>query len=569
MDLHTSLSLAWRALLRDGLRSALTLVGITIGVGAVLTMVAVGSGARASIEDQVAAAGLNVITVTAGNYKMKTDDPGGGVVDHQARFENQLTWGCAPHSGSLAYGGPSVPLRSFTVTPSASTATRPATNENEILVGRRIAVQKPDDGCSALSDVRFWTLMPSPRAAVWRPSDDGPAFHTRLIGHPEDDPMEKHDHPTSRDRLGDSAAGLGAAATLTTGDADAIRRQVPGVQYVASGVHESARVVLDRSRWFTRLHGTDADFADIRRTWSYKYGRFFSAREASRGEQVLAVGHVVSEKLFAPGSDPTKTTVTIWNQPFNVVGVISSTNWASSGAVGDDEFDAVYVPLATVHRLLNLSKLNTITITAKSAADVSRVAKAVTKLLRVRHEISETEPDDFVVATQAGKALGKGINPQVARAITGNVPGLEAVTLEQLSTTLARSSQTMTALLASVAGVSLLVGGIGIMNVMLLSVTERTREIGLRMALGARSRDVLMQFLAEAVTLSMTGGVMGVALGLAAAGGVRQMLRWATVVSPGAIVLAVGVAAMVGVCFGLYPARRASMLDPIDALRFE
>jgi putative ABC transport system permease protein len=555
MDLQTSLSVAWRALLRDGLRSALTLLGMTIGVGAVVTMVAVGSGARASIEDQVAAAGLNVITVTAGNYKVKTDDPGGGVVDHQARFEVELDRGnfvpAGPPSRRRSWG-PQLPRSA----PAGAPLARPALNSTS----------------TPVSSVRAQVLRgevfdASLHPAVWRLSGDSPGV--RLIGHPEDDPMEKHDHPTSRDRLGDSAAGLGAAATLTPGDAEAIRRQVPGVQYVASGVHESARVVLDRSRWFTRLHGTDADFADIRRTWSYKYGRFFAAREASGGEQVLALGSVVYEKLFAPGSDPTGTTVTIWNQPFKVVGVISSTNWASAGAVGDDEFDAVYIPLTTVHRLLNLSKLNTITITAKSAADVSRVARAVTELLRMRHEIDEAAPDDFVVATQAGKALGKGINPQVARAITGNVPGLEAVTLEQLSATLDRSSRTMTALLASVAGVSLLVGGIGIMNVLLLSVTERTREIGLRMALGARSRDVLLQFMAEAVTLSLTGGVMGVLVGLAAAGGVRQALRWATVVSPGAIVLAVGVAGMVGVCFGVYPARRASMLDPIDALRFE
>jgi putative ABC transport system permease protein len=157
----------------------------------------------------------------------------------------------------------------------------------------------------------------------------------------------------------------------------------------------------------------------------------------------------------------------------------------------------------------------------------------------------------------------------VARAITGNAPGLEQLTLEQLSHTLERASRTMTVLLASVAGVSLLVGGIGIMNVMLLSVTERTKEIGLRMALGARSRDVMLQFLAEAVTLSLIGGVIGVLLALAASGGVQQVLRWSAVVSPGAIVLAVAVAAAVGVFFGIYPARQAARLDPIDALRYE
>jgi putative ABC transport system permease protein len=499
MDLSTGFATAWRVLRRNGVRSTLTLLGISIGIAAVLAMVAVGNGARRSIEDQVAAAGMNVITVTAGNYRMKGEDPGGGVADHQAQFD-----------------------------------TRP--------------------------------FPAVPRPAVWRSSNER-GF--RLIGHPEDDPMEKHDHPTSRDRLGDSAAGLGAAATLTRGDADAIRRDIAGVQFVAAGVHESARVVLDGRRWFTRLHGTEADLADIRRTWSYSAGRFFSDRESSRGDQVVVLGSVVHGKLFQPGANVVGAQVRIWNQPFTVVGVVASTTWASAGAVGDDQFDAVYIPLTTVHRLLNLTKLNTITVTAQSAAATSRVAKDVTTLLRQRHHIGDAAPDDFVVRSQASAALGKGINPQVARAITGNVPGLEAVTLEQLSTTLDRSSRTMTVLLASVAGVSLLVGGIGIMNIMLLSVTERTREIGLRMALGARGRDVLLQFMAEAVTLSLAGGIIGVVIGLAAARGVHQALRWATFVTPGAIGMAVGVAAAVGLFFGLYPARQASRLDPIEALRFE
>ncbi len=510
MELSACFALAWRTLRRNGLRSALTLLGITIGVGAVLTMVAAGNGARASIEDQVAAAGMNVITVSAGNYKMKGEEDGGGVADHQAAFRTDDPDAFAP-----------------AVSPRARYA-----------------------------------------SAVYYPQRDQPTF--TLIGHPEDDPMEKHNHPTSRERLGDSAAGLGAAATLTRADADAVRGQVKGVQYVAAGVHESARIVLDDKRWFTRLHGTESDMASIRRTWNVTHGRFFNDSESAKGAQVIVLGSVVYAKLFPDGkTDPTGQTVTVWNQPFTVVGVLASTTWTNSGAVGDDEFDAVYVPLGAVHRLLNLSKLNTITITSKSAAETSRVSKDVTALLRTRHSIAEAAADDFVVRTQATAALGKGFNPQVARAIAGNVPGLESVTLEQLSLTMERSSRTMTMLLASVASVSLLVGGIGIMNVMLLSVTERTREIGIRMALGARGRDVMLQFMAEAVTLSLTGGVIGVVLGLIAAGSVRQMLKWATVISPGAIVIAVAVAAAVGVFFGLYPARQASKLDPIEALRFE
>jgi putative ABC transport system permease protein len=487
MTLSTSFSLALKSLQRNRLRSFLTLLGITIGVAAVLTMVALGNGARASIEDQVVSAGMNIITVVAGNYRITGED-GGGVADHQAR------------------------------------------NEGRSLV--------------------FDDVVP----AAW---------------HPEDDPMVKHNHPTARERLGDSAAGLGAAATLTRDDARAIRTEVGGVQFVASGVHESARVVHDGQRWFTRLHGTEPDIARIRRSWAFRYGRFFNEVEIDRGEQVIVLGKVVYEKLFAPGSDPRTTPVTIWNQPFKVLGVVEGTSWTAAGAVGDDQFDAVYIPVTTVHRLLNLSKLNTIVVTSGSVAETTRVSRDVTKLLRARHGIGEADPDDFVVRTQAGAALGKGINPQVARAIAGNVPGLEQVTLGQLSQTLERSSRTMSALLAGIAAVSLLVGGIGIMNIMLLSVTERTREIGLHMAMGARARDVERQFLAEAVTLSLIGGAIGIVLSLAASRGIHQVMHWSAVVTPGAILAAVAVAAAVGIGFGLYPARKASRLDPIDALTFE
>jgi putative ABC transport system permease protein len=482
--------LATKTLRRNPLRSALTLVGITIGVAAVVTMVAVGNGARASIEEQVVAAGMNVITVVAGNYQMKGESGAGGVEDH--------------------------------------------------------------NGWLDVDEVPFSI------------ADD-----IALVSHPEDDPMEKHNHPTARQRLGDAAAGLGAAATLTRDDAVAIRSEVRGIQYVSAGVHESARVVLGDRRWFTRLHGAETDLPRIRRSWVFKPGRFFSDSESENGEQVVVLGTIAHQRLFGAGTDPIGQDVRIWNQPFRVIGVVASTNWATTGAVGDDQFDAVYVPLTAVHRLLNLTKLNSITLTSRSAGETTDVSRRVTALLRRRHGIGDADPDDFVVRTQASVALGKGVSRDVARAITGNAPGLEQLTLEQLSKTLERSSRTMTLLLASVAGVSLLVGGIGIMNIMLLSVTERTREIGLRMAIGARSRDVLMQFLAEAVTLSLIGGVIGVILAIAAASGIERALRWSADVSIGAVTLAVLVAGAVGVFFGLYPARQAARLDPIDALRFE
>ena len=483
MDYRLGLNIALRALSRNRLQTALTMLGMTIGVGAVVTTTALGRGAQSSIEQQVMAAGLNVIVITAGNYKAALPDDGGGVVDHQA-------------------------------------STR-------------------------LDDVTVATY------------------------HPEDDPMEKHNHPTARQRLGDAAAGLGGAATLTSADADAIRNEIDGIQYLASGIHENARVVFGDKRWFTRLHGTDLEIPQIRRAWTFLHGDFFSRGHQRDADQVLVLGSVVSERIFGAGVDPVGREVRVWNQPFEVVGVIGSNSWTAMPAPGDDQFDAVYTPYTTVHRLLNLTKLNTITVTVRNSGEVSRVARQVTELLRKRHGISDKDPDDFTVRTQAREVLTKGLHPSVARAIGGNVFNMEQVTLEQLARTLERASWTMTVLLASVAAVSLLVGGIGIMNIMLLAVTERTKEVGLRMAVGARARDVLFQFLAEAVALSLVGGVLGIVVGIVAAGGLRQFLRFSTELSSTGIVLAFAIAAAIGVFFGYYPARRASQLQPIDALRFE
>jgi putative ABC transport system permease protein len=501
MSFQSSFAIAIKALRRHKLQTALTMLGMTIGVAAVLTMIALGTGAEAAIEQQVRAAGMNLIVVTAGNYKSKTEEDDGGVVDHQGRLEldrdpaaaDRVLWDAADHD-----------------TPRVSLA----------------------------------------------------AFH------PEDDPMEKHDHPLASQRLGDLEAGLGAAATLTAADADAIRR-IKGVQYVAEGVHQNAHVTAGARRWFTRLNGSDTELPLIRRAWSFPSGRFFSAREQRNAAQVIVLGSVAAQKLFdtvdAVGRD-----VTLWNQTFRVVGVLTSTSFLVAPAPGDEQFDAVYVPFTTVHKLLNLSKLNDITITSASTGDVTRVAKDVTDLLRVRHGITLRTPDDFTVTTQARQALAKGgMRPEVARAVVGNVAGLEKVTLEQLSKTLDRASKTMTALLASIAGVSLLVGGIGIMNIMLLSVTERTREIGIRRAVGARARDVRRQFVAEAVTLSLVGGFVGVLLGFAASTSISQLLRWSSTISPGAVALSFGIAALVGIFFGWYPARQAAQLDPIESLRYE
>jgi putative ABC transport system permease protein len=526
--LHPAIDIAFKALTRNRLQTALTMLGITVGVATVLAMMAVGAGAQRSIEQQVRAAGLNQITVSAGNWKPKTEDSGASVA-HQGDAGDTLTL------------------------PVPDLAPQPLEDRNDVV----------------------------------------------RTSHPENDPMEKHDHPLAWQRLGDLEAGLGAAATLSFADAAAIR-DLDGVQYVACGVHANARVFVNdpttlrepqgrpeqgrettgsgspraesrgEKRWFTRMHGTDLQLLDIKRTWTLTAGRFFTAREQENAEQVMVLGQVVAEKLFGAGPQPIGRTVTLWKQTFRVVGVVSSASWVVRPAPGDDEFDAVYMPYTTTHRLLNLTKLNDITVTAESSGEVSEVAKRIASLLRQRHGIRDTQPDDFTISTQATRAITTGgLPPNIASAIAGNVRELERVTLEQLAGTLERSSTTMRWLLAAVAAVSLLVGGIGIMNITLLSVTERTKEIGLRRAVGARGKDVMRQFLIEAVAISLAGGALGVIAGVIASVLIARTLRWATVVSPDAVLVAFGVSALVGVFFGWYPARRAAALDPIAALRHE
>jgi putative ABC transport system permease protein len=330
--------------------------------------------------------------------------------------------------------------------------------------------------------------------------------------------------------------GQGNATTLVPDDAVAIR-QLPGVEYVAAGANTRGQIIAGNQNWSTQVQGTDVDLPLIR-SWPCKYGEFFTPQDVSGAQKVAVLGTVVSDTLFGEDVDPTGQIIRIKNQPFKVIGVMIS---KGQSAMGQDQDDTVFTPYTTVmKKLQGQTNINNITVSAVSSDAIDDTAEEIRAALRIRHKIQNGDTDDFMVRT-----------------------------LEEMATVQTETTKTMTTLLASIAGVSLLVGGIGIMNIMLVSVTERTREIGLRMAIGARGSDVLLQFLVEAVVLSMIGGLIGIGMGFGLSAAVQHFMQWPADVSADAIGLAFGFAALTGVFFGFYPARKAASLDPIEALRFE
>jgi putative ABC transport system permease protein len=353
------------------------------------------------------------------------------------------------------------------------------------------------------------------------------------------------------------ASGRGSATTLVAEDADALRR-IAGVEALASGVRTRTWIDAPHRRVFAQLRGTEPSLADIH-AWRIAEGESFTAGDVAASAHVALVGRTAAEELFGAGFDPVGEKVVISAVEFRVVGMFEAT--------GTDHNETVFIPVTTLQQILGVKHLHTIELSVEQAGEATRVAEDVTRILRDRHR--RGPPDDFTVQTQAAANVTKGLYTSVAAFALANMTKLDEVTLQEMSSTLARAGTTMTALLASIAAISLLVGGIGIMNIMLVSVTERTQEIGLRLAVGARRRDVLVQFLVEALVLSLAGGVIGIAAGIAAAQALTVLLEWPTRVTPATIAIAFGIAAVVGIAFGFYPARRASRLDPIDALRYE
>jgi len=335
---------------------------------------------------------------------------------------------------------------------------------------------------------------------------------------------------------GGARMGMGGNTTLVAEDADAIRAECPAVAAVAPIVRRGQQVVYGNSNWGTNVQGTSAEYVQIR-AWPVQDGAMFTDADVRGAAKVAILGSKVKEQLFGD-ADAIGQVVRIKDIPFRVVGVLS---YKGGQTFGGDQDDTVLVPYTTAQRrLLGITYLNNVMISAVTEAAVPEAVQQITELLRQRHRIRPGMDDDFFLFTQL-----------------------------EMQTTAESTSKVMTTLLASIAAVSLLVGGIGIMNIMLVSVTERTREIGLRRALGARRHDILVQFLAEASFLSLAGGVIGVAIGVSAAQLLTSLARWPTQVQPQVVVLALAFASLVGIFFGFYPARRAARLDVIEALRYE
>lgn len=335
---------------------------------------------------------------------------------------------------------------------------------------------------------------------------------------------------------GGFSMGFGSAGTLTQGDFDAIRREASGVAGASPEVRSNAQIAYGNQNIATQVMGVGEDYVAVR-AWQLASGENFTDVDVRNANKVCLIGKTTAQTLFGDG-DPVGQVIRIKSAPFTVVGALAPKGVAM---MGNDQDDIILVPYTSaMKRLSGATSFRSFLVQAARPDLMPVVQEEISNLLRQRHRITEGKDDDFLVRTQ-----------------------------QEITEAATETSKVMTVLLGAIAGISLLVGGIGIMNIMLVSVTERTREIGVRLAVGARSNDILLQFLTEAVALSILGGLIGIVLGIASSELVTMKFQWPTVVSSSSILISFVASVAIGVFFGFYPARKAAQLDPIEALRFE
>ncbi|WP_163717107.1 ABC transporter permease [Mangrovibacterium lignilyticum] len=325
--------------------------------------------------------------------------------------------------------------------------------------------------------------------------------------------------------------------TLKLDDVEAIRQSCPAISAVSPVVSSSGQAVVGNNNWPTTVYGVNDEYLGIRK-YEVETGRNFSDREVQTYAKVCLVGQTIVENLFPDGENPIGQSVRIGTIPFKIIGILSE---KGENGMGQDQDDLIMAPYTTVQkRMLAITYIQNIFASAASEGQNDEAIEQLSETLRRTHKIKAADADDFNVRSQA-----------------------------EMVQTFSSISDVMTGLLGAIAGISLLVGGIGIMNIMYVSVTERTREIGLRLSVGGRGNDIMTQFLIESILLSVSGGIIGILLGLGASAGVSAFMNWPTVIMPMSVIYAFAVCSLIGVFFGWYPARKAAALNPIDALRYE